>query len=140
MEKINGFYTLKGYQLHSETRLTTAMEDYIEMICRITQKDKDVRVCDLSRKLHVKPSSVSKMIQQLSERGYVMAEKYGQIYLTDKGKEIGEYFLYRHDVIHHFLMALNHSEDELEQVEKIEHFLNQDTVKNLEKLTKELLN
>ena len=40
----------------------------------------------------------------------------------------------RHEVIHRFLCALNHSDNELEQVEKIEHFLNRTTVKNLEQL------
>lgn len=41
-------------------------------------------------------------------------------------------------MIHRFLCALNHSDSELEQVEKIEHFLNPNTVKNLELLTTHL--
>lgn len=58
--------------------------------------------------------------------------------MTDKGREAGNYLLYRHEVIHRFLCVLNHSGNELEQAEKIEHFLDRTTVKNLELLTMHL--
>ncbi|WMI82141.1 metal-dependent transcriptional regulator [Anaerotignum sp. MB30-C6] len=130
------FYTLKGYQMNEAVELTSAMEDYLEMICRIFKHENSVRVSDLSKMLNVKPSSVTKMVQQLKDLGYVNSEKYGQISLTELGRAEGEYLLYRHEVIHRFLCVLNQSENELEQVEKIEHFLNHRTVENLSKLTK----
>ena len=140
MDKTDDFYTMKGYEIKEEGRekLTTSMEDYLEMICRITLDGKPVHVGDLSKKLHVRPSSVTKMIQQLGEAGYIHAEKYGIIFLTDKGREEGRYLLDRHRIIHSFLCALNHTKNELEQVEKIEHFLNRQTVENLKKLTEQL--
>ncbi len=138
MNKTNGFYTLKGYQINTPIELTPAMEDYLEMICRITQVNGRVKVSELSKHLHVKPSSVTKMLQQLNRAGYIDTEKYGDISLTEKGRETGTYLLYRHDVIHRFLCMLNNSDDELEQVEKIEHFLDQNTVKNLDLLIERL--
>ncbi len=138
MDKTNGFYTLKGYQLNTHIELTTAMEDYLEMIYRITQVNRRVKVSDLSKRLHVKPSSVTKMLQQLNGAEYIHAEKYGDIVLTEKGRKMGEYLLYRHDVIHRFLCVLNSSDNELEQVEKIEHFLDRNTVKNLDLLIERL--
>lgn len=138
MNKANGFYTLKGYQINTPIELTPAMEDYLEMICRITQVSSRVKVSDLSKRLHVKPSSVTKMLQQLNRAGYIDTEKYGDISLTEKGRAAGAYLLYRHDVIHRFLCALNNSDNELEQVEKIEHFLDQNTVKNLDLLIERL--
>lgn len=140
MEKINGFFTMKGYQINEDIGLTTAMEDYLEMICRILRKERTVRVRDLSNMLHVKPSSTSKMIQQLKDRGYLHAQKYGMITLTEAGEEAGQYLLYRHDVLQKFLCLLNDSEDELEQVEKIEHFLNKKTIENLDVLIKNMQN
>lgn len=144
MDKSNGFYTLKGYQLNTQIELTTAMEDYLEMIYRITLANNRIKVSDLSKRLHVKPSSVTKMLQQLNHVEYIKTEKYGDITITEKGRRMGEYLLYRHDVIHRFLCILNHSENELEQVEKIEHFLDEKTVRNIdliiEKLKKENLN
>lgn len=130
------FHTLKGYPM--ETELTAAMEDYLEMICRLMGKRAVVRSGELAEMLHVKPSSASKMIQQLKLTGYLYAEKYGYILLTEKGRKAGDYLLYRHDVLQRFLRALNHSDDELEQVEKIEHFLNKSTLENLSALTARL--
>lgn len=137
--KQDGFYTLKGYQIHTNIELTAAMEDYLEMICRILRSRGAVKAHELSNMLHVKPSSVSKMIQQLNFTGYVHAEKYGEIRLTKKGQEAGDYLLYRHDVIHRFLCTINNSSNELEQVEKIEHFLERKTVENLDALTERLI-
>ncbi|MEM5769540.1 MAG: metal-dependent transcriptional regulator, partial [Bacillota bacterium] len=90
------FYTLKGYARIADGELTSAMEDYLEMIARLTRQSEQVRVNDLSKMLHVKASSVTKMIQQLGQAGFVQYKKYGDIDLTDKGREIGEYLLYRH--------------------------------------------
>lgn len=138
MNENKNFYTLKGYALNSKEQLSTAMEDYLEMIYRISQNQDIVRIKDLAENIHVKPSSASKMVSNLKDAGYVKFEKYGYIELTQKGIETSAYLLYRHDVIHAFLCKLNESENELEQVEKIEHFLNKKTVLNLEKLTQYL--
>lgn len=131
MEKKSEFYTLRANCVNTETELTSAMEDYIEMITRLITPDRGVRVSELSSILNVKPSSVTKMIQHLKLMGYIYSEKYGYIYLTEKGKSTGEYLLYRHEVLHRFLCILNNSENELEQTEKIEHFLNRTTVENM---------
>ena len=138
MEHLDGFYTMKGYAVLEDGELTSAMEDYLEMIARIHGQGKSVRGNDLSRLLHVKASSVTKMVQQLAEVGLVTAEKYGVIVLTESGIKLGSYLLYRHNVLHSFLCLLNHSENELEQVEKIEHFLDVRTIKNLEQLIQQL--
>lgn len=58
--------------------------------------------------------------------------------MTDKGRKIGAYLLWRHRVLYDFLCMLNGTEDELEQVEKIEHFIDERTTANLAVLTKRL--
>lgn len=128
------FYTMKGYARHTQGGMTSAMEDYLEMIARLTAANQRVRVTELSQLLHVKASSVTKMMQQLLHAGLICGQKYGEIVLTDAGREKGEYLLHRHAVLHEFLCRLNGSQNELEQVEKIEHFLDERTVKNLEKI------
>ncbi len=138
MTNFNKYYTLKGYELNSNSDLTAAMEDYLEMIYRVSTKNEYVRTVDISSLLNVKPSSVSKMISHLAEVGYIKPKKYGYIYLTDKGKEEGEYLLYRHNVIHNFLCFINKSDNELEQAEKIEHFFDKNTVRNLDSFMKKM--
>ena len=110
------------------------MEDYLEMAYRIHSGGEAVRIGALAENLNVKPSSATKMVGNLKKRGLVSYEKYGYVKLTDAGMELGEYLVLRHEIIHEFLCFINRSHDELEQVEKIEHFLNVDTVMNIKKL------
>lgn len=134
-----GFYTLKGYEQNDGAELTPSMEDYLEMISRLSLSNDIVRVGDVSRMLHVKPSSATKMIQSLTAHGYLSMAKYGFIFLTEKGKTEGNYLLYRHEIINRFLCVVNRSKNELKQAEKIEHFLDVRTIKNLDELTKKIV-
>ena len=132
------FYTMNGYQKKTAGLLTPAMEDYLEMICRLCRQKPVVRLHDIAEHLHVKPSSASRMIGHLKKAGLVKAAKYGCISLTAAGREAGDYLLYRHTVVLRFLCLLNNSKDMLEQAEKIEHFLNPLTISNLARLTEEM--
>ncbi|NLN82692.1 MAG: metal-dependent transcriptional regulator [Clostridiales bacterium] len=136
MDKISDFRTMKGYQLVDHSEITASMEDYIEMIYRTLKSQPLVRVNDLAKKLNVRPSSVSKMANHLSRLGLIGFEKYGYIKPTEKGRVVGDYLLYRHEVLTEFLCLINNSHDELEQVEKIEHFITEKTVYNLKKALK----
>ena len=129
-----GFYTLKGYERSSGDQLTSSMEDYLEMSCRMEEEGLPIRVSLLAQSLHVRPSSASKMLDNLRTGGYIDFRKYGSIMVTDKGHEAGRYLLHRHRVLHDFFCALNHTDCELEQVEKIEHFINRKTVENMERI------
>lgn len=131
---MGGFYTMKEYQRAGAEGLTSSMEDYLEMICRLRAEGVPVRVNVLASSLHVRPSSASKMLGNLKKLGYIDFHKYGAVMVTEKGVEEGEYLLHRHQVLHRFFCAVNGTEDELEQVEKIEHFMNRETVNNLEQL------
>ena len=129
-----GFYTLKGYNLIEHGLLTSSMEDYLEMIYRM-QKDSEgvVRVSTLAQALHVKPPSASKMAANLRGQGLIEFPKYGYITLTEWGRRMGAYLVHRHQVVGRLLCTINHTESELEEVEKIEHFLSPRTVANIEK-------
>ena len=127
-----GFYTMKGYERSASDEMTSSMEDYLEMVCRMEEEGEPIRVSSLAASLHVRPSSASKMLDNLRKAGYIDFKKYGSIMMTDKGYQEGRYLLHRHQVLQDFFCALNHTEDELELVEKIEHFINHRTVENME--------
>lgn len=128
------FHTQKGYQMQRSGTVTLAMEDYLEMICRHAGSEGYVRVNVLAENLHVSPSSASKMVYNLKKSGLVEFEKYGVIRPTEEGWRLGRYLLYRHSVLHQFFCALNDTTDELEQVEQVEHFMTEETVRNLERI------
>ena len=93
------FFTFNGSEYRGEYGLTASQEDYLEMICRNCPQSGSVRLGVLARKINVSESSASKMVHKLSETGLVTFEKYGTIYLTKRGRGIGEYLIFRHDVI-----------------------------------------
>lgn len=126
------FYTLTSY-IHNTNSITYAMEDYIEMIYRKQLNNETITITYLSNLLHIKKPSCSKMISKLKNLKLVNIEN-NQIRLTDKGIKIGKYLYYRHQTLEQFLKRLNKNDFKLEQVEKIEHFIDEITLKNLEKL------
>ena len=132
------FYTLSGYERREPPgQLSPAMEDYLEMICRQAREDGFARVNLLARSLNVAPSSSSKMVGKLRELGLVEFPRYGVVLLTAEGRRAGEYLLYRHNLLHRFFCRLNGTLDELEQVEKIEHFISHATLRGMEKWLRE---
>ena len=128
------YYTLKGYKMRNKNNITEAMEDYIEMIYKNTIDKKEISIKDISNLLNVKYSSTTNMLDRLKKLELVNYDKYKKISLTDKGIKLGKYLLYRHTVITTFFKKLNKKDYHLEEVEKIEHYLNIKTIKNLEKI------
>lgn len=125
---MDNYYTLKGYTLLENQKITTAMEDYLEMLCRLEKQGEPLRISYISQLLHVRPSSASKMLNNLKTERLVDFEKYGAIALTEKGRRLGQYFLFRHETLHRFFCFLNHTDNELKQVEKVEHFIDKRTI------------
>lgn len=128
MSEKSEFYTLTGYKLKNHYMLTEAMEDYLEMIYR---NSGIITVKKLSILLNVRPSSVSKMATKLKNLGYIDFETYGDISLTDSGNLVGEYLLWRHSLLEKLLKLINKDDFLLEQVERIEHFVDDITLKNI---------
>ncbi|MCR4435113.1 MAG: iron dependent repressor, metal binding and dimerization domain protein [Clostridiales bacterium] len=130
------FHTVRGYQILSQNKnaLTSAMEDYLEMIYRNIMEDGYMRINILSELLNVKPSSATKMVQKLTDLGLLDYKKYGIIFLTENGKALGRFLLNRHNIIEKFFKAIGVSENILEETELVEHSISVNTLKNIELL------
>jgi Mn-dependent transcriptional regulator len=140
-DKVEGgleFHTVRGYQLLNQGNnpLTPAMEDYLEMIYRNIEKNGYMRINTLSELLNVKPSSATKMVQNLAQLGFLNYKKYGIIFLTEKGAFIGKFLLDRHNTIETFLTLIGINEDALVETELIEHNISANTT-NILKLLNE---
>ncbi|NLY49964.1 MAG: transcriptional regulator MntR [Firmicutes bacterium] len=130
------FYTFRGYALASAQQrdgLTPSMEDYLEMIYRLSQAEGYTRMLELAAALHVQPPSASRMVQRLAEENLLVYEKYSIIRLTPQGEKIGRYLLARHNILEDFLRLLG-LEDVLEDAEKIEHNISAAALARLEDL------
>jgi len=127
------FYTDRGYALlrQDDNVLTASMEDYLEMAYRLGKNKGYTRMGDLAEALNVQPPSASKMVQKLADMGFFNYEKYGVVEFTDLGRETGEYLLRRHETIEKFLMMIGVSKNILEDTEKIEHNISDETYKKI---------
>jgi Mn-dependent DtxR family transcriptional regulator len=123
MDEISKFHTVRGYQMmeRNEKLLTSAMEDYMEMIYRNSLTEGYLRMNTLSELLNVAAPSATKMVQKLNRLGLINYKKYGIIFLTDQGREIGKFLLSRHEIIETFLVNLGVKDNILTETELIEH-------------------
>lgn len=126
------FFTFREYMKKEGDHLTASMEDYLEMIYRLSQSSTYTRINELASALNVQPPSATKMVQKLAELELVNYKKYGIIMLSTEGLQIGKALLHRHAIIESFLQLLGVSEGLLEETEKIEHTIGIDTLKRLD--------
>jgi len=103
--------------------LTESMEDYLETLFRLTQEKGYIKAVDLAETLKVQPSSVTRMLQKLHREGFIQYHKYRHIELTEKGKRLGYFLLWRHRILKEFLALLGAQKGVEEQVEGIEHYI-----------------
>lgn len=123
------FFTFSEYMKKEDNSLTASMEDYLEMIYRLSNELGFTRIHELAGALNVQPPSATKMVQKLAEFKLIKYEKYGVILLEEEGKRLGEALLKRHNAIESFLKLLGVSESILEETEKIEHTISNQTLK-----------
>jgi len=126
----NDFYTFNEYMKKENNLLTASMEDYLEMIYRLSLNIGFTRIHELSDALNVQPPSATNMVQKLAELKLLKYKKYGVLVLEEDGRKLGEALLNRHNTIESFLRILDVSEPEvLEETEKIEHTISVQTTK-----------
>lgn len=123
------FFTFSEYMKKEDNSLTASMEDYLEMIYRLSMDTGFTRMHELSDALNVQPPSATKMVQKLSELNLINYEKYGVITLKPEGKRLGDMLLKRHNTVEKFLKILGVNDNILEETEKIEHTLSDETLK-----------
>jgi len=104
------------------------MEDYLEMIYRSSLVEGYMRINTISELLNVAAPSATKMVQKLTKVGLIDYKRYGIIFLTENGREIGKFLLDRHNIIEEFLGNLGVKEDLLVETELIEHSISATTL------------
>jgi Mn-dependent DtxR family transcriptional regulator len=128
------FHTFSGYMKQEDHTLSASMEDYLEMIFRLSLERGFTRINELSETLNVQPSSATRMVQKLGIMGLIQYERYGVILLRAEGKRLGELLLKKHESIESFFRSIGVSEESvLSETEKVEHTLRPETVECMER-------
>jgi DtxR family Mn-dependent transcriptional regulator len=118
------------------SKLTSALEDYIETIALLKKKKKYARIGDIAKELEIKSSSVNVAVKFLVEIGLVIHENYGYVDLTAEGEKVAQEVQRKHDSLYQFLTEVLFVDSELALKEacEIEHSVSSDTICRLEKL------
>lgn len=132
--KNNDFRTFHGYMKYEDHLLSASMEDYLEMIYRLSKDTGFTRISELSEALNVHPPSATRMVQKLGLMNLLQYERYGVILLKAEGKKLGELLLAKHNIIEVFFRLIGVNPDKLlAETEKVEHTLSDETVKCFER-------
>lgn len=118
---------------------TSRVEDYLEAIYNLNEEKGYVSAADISERLAVKPPTVSSMVKNLADKGFLEREKYRGMRLTSEGEKIARSVIKRHRVISTLISMLG-VDDQTAYIdtEGIEHHIQPSTLRRFERLAEYL--
>ena len=119
-------------------RADESLEDYLETILLLYQKNGQVRSIDISTDMNFSKPCVSVAMKNLREKGYILMADNGYISLTDSGRARAESVLERHTILSSWLMSMGvQKEVALEDACKVEHDLSEESFQAIKKAYQE---
>ena len=108
--------------------ITEAVENYLETILILSQKQPDVHAIDICSYLGYSRPTVSIILKKMKDEGLVAVDDDNHIRLTDGGRIVAERIYDRHTVLTDFFTYLGVKRDiAAEDACKVEHDLSEDT-------------
>lgn len=117
---------------YAPSDLSPSLEDYLEEVYRFSLSKPTVRVSDIGMQLQVSAPSVSKALRKLKEKKYINYQKYGDIYLTERGRRAGRFLVCRNQILQNFLQIIASQCNIVEEAEAMEHYLSQTTIQAIQ--------
>ena len=113
--------------------ISPSLEDYLESIFVLKQRNQIVRVKDLARYLKVKAPSVVEVLRKLKERNLIVHEYYGDIELTQEGLNKAKALYEKHIMLKKFLHQILGIDEKIAETDacKIEHYLSKETLERI---------
>jgi DtxR family transcriptional regulator, manganese transport regulator len=112
-------------------------EDYVEAIADLTAAQGEARVVDLARRLGVTHVTVNRTLARLQREGFVSAQPYRAIFLTERGRTLAAECQHRHGIVVAFLVSLGIPQKTAEiDAEGIEHHVSPATLAAFARHTK----
>lgn len=113
-------------------KIQESAENYLEAILVLGQQNGSVRSIDVASHLGFSKPSVSVAMKHFREEGYITVDGEGNLFLTDKGRDVAEKIYERHTIIAELLIRLGVDPDTAyEDSCKIEHDLSDSTFEKL---------
>ena len=114
---------------------TEVAEDYVELVDDLIAEKGEARAVDLAERLGVSAATVNKTVKRLQREGYLNAQPYRSIFLTDEGKAMADASRERHELVYDFLVAIGVSKQAaVLDAEGIEHHVSEETLSRFKAL------
>lgn len=105
-----------------------SQEDFCEALLMLEREDKPLETTLVAKMLGISKPAVHQMGHELIDRGLITRKDYGDMKLTDKGRELAEKVLARHLVLKECLIRLGITEATAEKdCCEIEHVISEET-------------
>lgn len=91
---------------HLKHRSNESIEDYLETILFLQNKNGHVRSIDIANEMNFSKPSVSIAMKNLREKEYITTNENGHILLTEKGKIQAESVMEKHNILSNWLISL----------------------------------
>ena len=109
-------------------KIQASAEDYLEAILVLEQQFGKVRSIDVANHMNFSKPTISIIMKQFRDNGYVTFDQERNIHLTEKGMEIAQRIHERHNLLANVLMAIGVDEETaFEDACKIEHNISEKT-------------
>lgn len=83
--------------------LSAVMEDYLEAVYLLSEKDENVHAGDIASRVDVHKSTATAALHALADHKLIEYEPYKPVHLTRRGKHLGALIARRHRALRRFL-------------------------------------
>ena len=118
-----------------QEKLTSSLEDYLEVICNYLNENNTVRAIDISKKLNVSRASVTEALKKLASKDLLLYDRYGSITMTEKGFEEAKKVVSKHTTLQKFfekVLGLN-TDEASQNACRIEHVISKESFEAIKK-------
>jgi Mn-dependent DtxR family transcriptional regulator len=116
---------------------TPRKEDYVEIIYELIREKGYAKPVDIANHLHVRPPTVTGMLDRLHSEKIILHEKYGGITLTMEGENMARALGERHALLVAFLKLFGVEETTAQKdTEGLEHYIDSRTLDLLARFVK----
>lgn len=114
-------------------KISSSLEDYIEVISEIIEENGHAHTKDIADRLNVKMPSATKALQNLSEKKLIVYQSHNPVELTSEGAALGAVIRRRHRSLKKFFVdIIRLDEDHANRVAcDIEHVIGEKTTSRL---------
>jgi len=118
------------------TEVSSSVEEYLETIYRLQEKDGCARTKELAEKMQVRLGTVTNTVEMLERDGFIVHKPYKGVKLTESGRRIALNVIRRHRLVERLLTDILHMDwgRAHEAACRLEHHLTEDVVRPLGKI------